>query len=43
LRTSELDSGIGKTTQESVNFPNKNPLSIFFKNLNLKGEKGKKL
>lgn len=41
MRTSELNSGLGKSTQESVNSPNKNPLSIFFKNL--KGEKGKKL
>ena len=31
-RTSDLNSGIGieKTTQESVNSPNKNPLSTFF-------------
>jgi hypothetical protein len=41
MRTSDLNSGLGKSTQESVNSPNKNPLSIFFKNL--KGEKKKKL
>ena len=43
MRTSELNSGLGKSTQESVNSPNKNKnsLSIFFKNL--KGEKKKKL
>lgn len=41
MRTADLNSGLGKSTQESVNSPNKNPLSIFFKNL--KGEKKKKL
>lgn len=41
MRTSELNSGLGKSTQESVNSPYKNSLSIFFKNL--KGEKKKKL
>lgn len=41
MRTSDLNSGVGKTTQESVNSSNKNPLSIFFKNL--KGEKDKAL
>ena len=37
MRTSNLNSGIEKTISESVNSPNKNPLSIFSKNL--KGEK----
>lgn len=41
MRTSDLNSGLGKSTQESVSSSNKNPLSIFFKNL--KGEKDKAL
>ena len=43
MRTSNINSSLGRSTQESVNSPNKNknPLSIFFKNL--KGEKAREL